>query len=119
MKMDSTNQYSPSVTITFKDLTNNYYNWIKVSADIYFPEKENDCQPKFVCHFQHKGSVYDYQATDLQSEEICSWKRYSAYFLTPEVRNYSDSLTVYVWHRCAKPVYLKNLLIQALEPKNK
>lgn len=119
MKMDGANMYSDGINIRYREITDKYYAWIKVSADFYFTDGGYDGMPSFVTHFKHKKEVYNYQNTDVKLEEIqpCSWKNFTVYYLTPEVRDINDTLSVYIWHRGTKPYYVKNMLIQALEPK--
>jgi hypothetical protein len=119
LKMDGGNIYSEGINIKYKDITGKYYAWVKASADFYFLDDSYDGMPVFVTHFTHQNGLYDYQTTDINTENIkpgC-WQTHTAYYLTPEVRNINDSLSVYIWHRGTKPFYVKNFLIQALEPK--
>jgi hypothetical protein len=120
LRMDSSNIYSDGINLKYKEITDKYYAWIKVSADFYFTDGGYDGLPSFVTHFKHNKLTYNYQTTDLKLEEIqpLCWKKYTAYYLTPEVRDINDTLSVYIWNRGTKTYYVKNLLIQALEPKD-
>jgi hypothetical protein len=54
---------------------------------------------------------------DKQNLKVGKWNKISAVYLTPEVRNPSDKLSVYFWLLGNKPFYVDDLSIDLFEPK--
>ncbi len=117
--LDSSCIYSPGLDMKYKNITGEYYAWIKASVEIFIPNTYNETLPALVVTFDHGGKVYKYATRDFKYEdgEKREWKKISLDYQTPEVRDVNDCLKVYVWHRGRKPVYVKNLKIEAYDPK--
>ncbi len=118
LAMDSTAQYSPGLYIKFKNITGEYYAWIKAHAEFLVPENYNEPLPLLVVTFIHDKKCYKYLTKELKSDNDTSgvWQKSFVDYLTPEVRDKEDTLQVYLWHRGKKPVYIKNLLVEAYDP---
>jgi hypothetical protein len=117
--LDSSCIYSPGLTMKYKNITGEYYAWIRGSVEIMFPLFYKEDFPLLVFTFNHKGKCYKYFTGDLRNDKsICDkWLKYSFDYQTPEVRDLNDDLKVYVWHRAKMPILVKNLLIESFEPK--
>lgn len=119
LKMDSTNMYSGGINLPYHKLTDCYYSWIKTTGEFYFNDFNKSTFSKVVCHFTHKGGVYDYQATEIIPDTLNNgWQKFCMYFLTPEVRSTNDTMSVYIWQRSKKPLFVRNFIIEVLEPKS-
>ena len=116
--MDRSFIYSPGLAMKYKNITEEYYAWVRVSVEVRYPKFYSDIWPVLVITFDHKGVSYKYFGSDLicKEEEKGEWKKLSFDYMTPEIRNKNDKLKVYVWQRGRKPFYLKNLVVQAFEP---
>ena len=116
--LDSTFIYSPGLTMKYKNITGEYYAWIRASIEVRYSKNYKDNWPVLVLTFEHNGGNYKYFAGDLfcNEDEKGDWKKISFDYMTPEVRSIEDPLKVYVWHRGKNPVLFKNLFIEAYEP---
>jgi hypothetical protein len=118
LELDSSFIYSPGLTMKYKNITGEYYAWIRASVEIKYPKTYKDTWPALVLTFEHKGGSYKYFAGDLVcgDNEKGDWKKISFDYMTPEVRNIEDPLKVYVWHKGKKPIFIKNLIVEAYDP---
>jgi hypothetical protein len=116
--LDSSFIYSPGLTMKYKNITGEYYAWIRASVEVSYPKDYHDTWPALVLTFEHKGRSYKYFAGDLvcSDNEKGEWKKISFDYMTPEVRSIEDPLKVYVWHRGKQPVLIKNLIVEAFDP---
>jgi hypothetical protein len=116
--LDSSFIYSPGLAMKYKDITGEYYAWIKASVEVKYEKSFKDICPALVFTFEHDGGNYKYFAGDLacSDSEKGRWKKISFDYQTPEVRDINDQLKVYVWHRGREPVYLRNLIIETYDP---
>jgi hypothetical protein len=115
-RMDSSMQFSPGYEASFRDLTNNYYAWIRASAWVYAPGEEQMQTMRLVVHFDHKGGIYKYRSARLSDErfdaEAGRWSKIHFDYLTPEVVSKKDRLKVYLWYEGNDPVYVDNLKVE-------
>lgn len=119
VRIDSNAVFSPSFARSYRQLTDREYAWVKVSAFVY-PTVDVKTDPvSLVITFMHKGFNYKYYTLDLEKQELKAgeWNKITANYMTPEVRNLNDKLTVYFWHRGKKPFYIDDLSIDLYEPK--
>ncbi len=123
LKMDSTIQFSPSYKIKFKDLTKNYYAWLRVSVWVYPVHNLSETSSSLIVSFQHNGENYKYRGVNLNSPGIKNtlkynqWNKISIDYLTPEVRRKSDNLIVYLWNQGKKDIYFDDLKIELFNKK--
>jgi len=124
LKMDSTLTYSPSYRISFDDLTQRYYAWIKVTVWVYPVHELDETPSAIVITFQHKRKNYQYRAQAFNNPEIKKnlklnrWNKVEMLYLTPEVRKKEDNLLIYIWNRGKKDIYFDDLKIEMMEPKD-
>ena len=118
LKMDSTLQFSPAFSIPFKDLTQSYYAWIRVSVWVYPVHALSETPCSLVVTFQHGKNPYKYRAYDLDKPansrklKLNQWNKITVDYLTPEVRQKSDKLVVYIWNRGKKNIYFDDLKVE-------
>nr|NQU93791.1 hypothetical protein [Bacteroidota bacterium] len=110
--------WSPSLDITFEDLTQHDHAWIRASVYAFIPEDYEDESPLLVVTFHHNGVVYKYRTLGIDPGNIRygEWNNISMDYLTPEVRVPADNLKVYVWHRGKSGVFIDDLKVDAWEP---
>ena len=119
IKLDSSKPFSPAYKKSFKFLTDKEYAWIKITAYI-FPNVEFKSSPaSLVITFLHKECNYKYFTIDFEKQnlKVKEWNKITAYYMTPEVRNLNDELSVYFWLRGNKTFYVDDLAIDLYEPK--
>ncbi|MEI6122345.1 MAG: hypothetical protein WCQ95_01835 [Bacteroidota bacterium] len=116
--MDSTYCFSPGAILKYKNITGEYYAWIRASVEYIFSKDYKEENPLLVITFEHKGGSYKYFAGELNSADSIktNWNKKEFDYQTPEVRDINDKLKVYIWHRGKKPIYIKNLVIEVFEP---
>ena len=119
-KLDSLVSFSPDFSYSYKDLTDNYYAWIKGQADIFIPEGYKGELPCLVITMDRKGKSYGYQTSCVSEDDIKYNQWFTIYldYLTPPVRNRNDRIKTYIWHRGKMPVYIDNFKIDLFVPKN-
>ena len=123
LKMDSTLRFTPAYQKAFKDITDNYYVWIRVSVWVYPVHDVSLTPASLIVSFQHKGKNYKYRGLDINRVDINEklkrneWNLISMDYLTPEVRSKKDELTVYLWNRGNLDIYFDDLTIEVFEEK--
>lgn len=106
-------------TAQVHEITDKYYFWIKVSAEIFIPEHYEGDSPGIVVHFEHKEGAYKYRHKVLKNENLKkgSWNELSMYYLSPEARSKKDRIKIYLWHPSPQKVRVKQLNALLLEPE--
>jgi hypothetical protein len=118
-QLDSLNIYSPAIEIPYSKLTKKDHAWIRVTVNVYPISEVATNTLSFVTHFLHNEFPYKYSAIDATRFKVKpnQWNKVSYYYLTPEVRNSSDALKVFVRNSGTGTVYLDNLKIDVYEEK--
>ena len=118
-QLDSLNIYSPAIEIPYSKLTKKDHAWIRVTVDVYPISEVATNTLSFVTHFLHNEFPYKYSPIDATKFKVKpnQWNKVSYYYLTPEVRNSSDALKVFVWNRGKGITYIDNLKIEVFEEK--
>jgi len=117
LRMDSSFIYSPGLQIKYKDITNKYYAWIRASVNVYPLTPLEQSEALLVVAFTHNGKNYKYRTASILNEkynvELNKWNKISIDYLTPEVRSKNDKLTVYIWYRGKKEIYIDDLVVES------
>ncbi len=116
--MDSSFCYSPGPIIKYKNITGEYYAWIRAKVEYKYSENYKDENALLIVTFDHKGGAYKYFAGEMNCKDSLKtiWVTKTFDYQTPEVRDVNDELKVYVWHRGKKAVYIKNIIVEVYEP---
>jgi hypothetical protein len=123
LKMDSTISFTPSYQKAFKEITRNYYAWIRVSVWVYPVHKLSNTPVSLVVSFQHNGKAHKYRSLNIENKDVIKkiklnqWNKISMDYLTPEVRSKNDELAVYLWNRGSLDIYFDDLMIEVYETK--
>jgi len=123
LRMDSTLHFTPSFQITYKNLTSKYYAWVKATVWVYPVHDLDETPAAIVMTFNHNGKYYHYKAKRFDSPDMKKqlkynrWNKVEMLYLTPEVRNKNDILSVYIWNRGKKDIYFDDFKIERFEPK--
>ena len=113
MFLDSMIRFSPSISESFRNLTEGDHAWIRIEANV-FPISDLTENPfSLVAHFNHNGKAYKYRAYDSEMMGIqpLKWSRVGFDYLSPEVRSTKDELNVYVWLRGNGDLLLDSLKV--------
>lgn len=121
LAMGEDRQFSPGIEISFEDITDHYYAWIKSEVDVFIPNEYEGEMPMLTVHFTHDGKAYKYRTVARPQDQVKKgqWQKLSMDYMTPEVRNSIDKLKVYIWQRGKGRIFIDNLKIEAYEPKNR
>ena len=116
--MDSSLSFSPGLTIKYKNITGEYYAWIRATVEYKYSKDYKEENSLLVITFDHKGGSYKYFTGSLSYSDSTKtiWNKTTFDYQTPEVRSVNDELKVYVWHRGKNRVYIKNLIVEAYDP---
>jgi hypothetical protein len=125
LKMDSNVNYAATFTIPYKEITDQYYAWIRTTLWVYPLKNVEKTKVMVVVSFQHKNKNYKYRAFWIGGEEedrmlvANQWNKVTFDYLTPEVRSEKDKLAIYLWNRGEEEIYFDDLLIEACEEESK
>ncbi|MFN5829939.1 MAG: hypothetical protein ACK46R_04230 [Bacteroidota bacterium] len=118
--MNETNEFLNAISSSYHAVTTADHFWIKVSADVFIPNDYSTSSPRIVVHFNHgKNGTYKYRNKWLAHDalKINTWNRIDYLYLTPEVRSVNDTFSVYLWHPDKEKVFIDNLTVSVLTPK--
>ncbi|MFA9391916.1 MAG: hypothetical protein ACERKD_19060 [Prolixibacteraceae bacterium] len=116
--MTSDQNYFPVIDEPYKQLSDQYYIWVKASIDIRFPDNFSGTLPCMVMHMARREGFYGYNATDIVPGKPGEWQHYEFEFLTPELRARSDRFKCYVWKRGEIGFDIDNFKVSKLELKS-
>lgn len=120
LKMDSAYPYTPAYSITYKEITQQEYAWIKVRAEVFIPKGNTETElPVIVINFNNKdGQSYKYRTSEGRQKDIQKdkWIKIEMDYMTPEARSENDKISIYLWHRGKQPVFIDDLVIEKYEP---
>jgi len=118
--MDPHSPFSPSLSISFRELTDKDHVRINAKAEIEIPKGYSGESPRIVATMEHNGESYKYADRGLTYEQLKNGGTFELKieYLTPEVRSPQDILKVYVWQYDTTAVYLRSFEIEALDPKD-
>ncbi len=109
--MDSTVKFTKAITIPFQKITDSYYAWLSIHAQITPLETINSKPLFLVIHFEHEGKSYKYCVEKLTNVEKGDTVTLSKDYLTPYPRSKSDILKTYIWNREGHEVLIHNLRV--------
>ena len=111
--------YTPSVEMSYEDITSKKHAWIRVSAYVYVEDSALNNPFSLVVQFTHKGYAYKYRTLDLPLENMVSnqWVYIEMEYLSPEVRNKTDLLKTFIWNRGDQNVLVDDLKVAVFEKK--
>lgn len=119
LRMDSTYNFSPEISLTYGSMTSKEYVWVFAEADVFIPEGYNEEMPLLVMTFDRKEGSYYYHSygVDTSIYKPGSWGKIEARLMTANVRDKNDKFKIYIWHRGKMPIYIDNLKADVFEPK--
>jgi hypothetical protein len=101
LKMNSDVQFSPGISIKFKDLNPGDSSWIRATGFVWFscPPSEAKCSLVATCN--HNGINYKYMFVPVENEPVKpgQWNRVCLDYQIPEAPDREDLLQVYFWYR--------------------
>ncbi len=118
--LDSTNIYSPTIEIPYKEITKKDHAWIKVSIKVFNEQAFTENPFSLIVQFNQKEYAFKYKNFDSENMNLIAkqWQTISFYYLTPEVRNKNNYLKTYVWYRGKTQIYIDDFQVEIYERKN-
>ena len=117
--LDSTNEFSPSFSEKYSNITNKEFMWFRVSVYIYplYPMKENPAS--IIINFDNKGRSMKYRGLDIESLnlELHKWNLVTFDYQSPEIISDNEKIQVYLWLRGKKKIYIDDLNVTGYIPK--
>ncbi|HZK08300.1 MAG TPA: hypothetical protein VFC92_08875 [Bacteroidales bacterium] len=121
IRLDSTYVYTPSITATFDEITDDYYAWIRAAVKFYPTEELSGHDLFLVVTFSYGGVAHKWRSmsTDrmLEPIKLNEWNTMTLDYLTPEARSRDEELSVYVWNPRNAKAYIDNLEVEVFERK--
>jgi hypothetical protein len=119
--MSPSQQFSPGCSVAYDSLTLKDHAWIRAGAWIYPISEMKEELPLIVVTFAHDEKYYKYRVGSFENRHLKvvpnQWNFLSIDYLTPEVRSKKDVLSVYLWFRGNKKVFVDDIKIDVLEPE--
>jgi hypothetical protein len=112
-------EYSPSTSIPFEYITNKDHAWIEIEAQIYLADTTQECNVMLTAAMTHKQKSYFWKGHEMKNEvdlKPHQWTPVKIYYLTPEIRNTRDKLSIYFWYRPGAELYVDKLIVRAYTP---
>ncbi|MDY0078690.1 MAG: hypothetical protein RBR87_15585, partial [Bacteroidales bacterium] len=113
-ELNKQHQFSPKFDIAYKDLNVKEYGILRINAKV-FPMTSADANPLvFTATFMHDGYAYSYfgKQLDEQMLRLNTWNEVVFYYLTPEVRKFSDLFRTTFWLKGEHPVYIDDFKVE-------
>ena len=121
LKLDSAYVYPSGFSEQFKNITDDYYAWIRASVMFYPTSEIAENELFLVITFNYKGKAHKWRnmSTGRMNEPIKlnAWNTMTFDYLTPEIRSKNEILQVYVWNPRNAKVYIDNLNVEVFEKK--
>lgn len=119
--LDQDERFSPALVVPFHDLTTVDHAWLRVSAWVYPITDVRESRPVLVTTFDHRGGNYKYRSVDLAELpdplRYRAWNEITLDYLTPEVRDPTDTLRVYAWLRGSGQMYVDDIRVVSYVPR--
>jgi hypothetical protein len=120
-RMDGNREFSPTLRKEFRDLSDNYYGWVRASVWVYPIADPMENEARLVIAFRHRGQNYKYKGFSMNADtvnlQLNQWNLITADYMTPELLSRSDELEVYVWYNGKENIWIDDLKIEFFDPK--
>ena len=108
---------SSAIEYPYHEITAQDHAWLRFTAYIYSTDDLVKNPFSMTVQFNHEGWIYKYRTLDSEKMnlQINQWNKISFDYLTPEVRNESDSLKAYLLNRGSGTVYIDDFQLDVFE----
>ncbi|MCI5058344.1 MAG: hypothetical protein MRY83_19690 [Flavobacteriales bacterium] len=109
-------EYSPALSIRYRDLTTKDHAWIKMESRIMIQDTSKECNVMLAASMSHRTKSYYWKGFDLKKEYDLipnQWIPITLYYLTPEIRSTRNRLTVHFWYRPGADMFIDETVITA------
>lgn len=115
------NPFSSAIDLVYSQhLAVKDYGLLRITALVYCQTPPDDNPTSLTATFMHKMFAYNYRNQRLTNAAtpLGHWVEAEMLYLIPEVRRPDDIFRFTVYHTGQMPVWVKNVKIELLEPKN-
>ena len=120
-RMDGNIEFSPTLRIEYRDITDNYYGWVRASVWVYPTADPKANEAKLIVSFRHKWDNYKYRNYSMNADtvhlKLNQWNLITQDYMTPELMSRKDKLEVYVWYQGQEDIWIDDLKIEFFDPK--
>lgn len=118
LRLDTTRVFHTVFEENYKDLLQSYFGIVRVSGEFWNEDTTSENSLEIIRTMVRKEGLYSYRSRELLlGRESRDWQTFTIDYVLPDVRSPNDRLKAYFWLRGKAPVYLKELKIEVLEPK--
>jgi hypothetical protein len=110
---------SYSLQVTYNEVTQKAYTWIKASVWVYAFYPVKDPEANFGIHMKHKGYIFKPTDHKLAKAEIKpkQWTKLEYFYLVPDdLRSKKDKICIFVLNKNDDPIVIDDLTIESYEP---
>jgi hypothetical protein len=118
-KLFDQEQFSPGINEKFRSLSKKDNTWIRASGYIYYTPDDAIKEAYLVITCNHANAPYKYKSLPLDKEgfQPGQWNKISVNYQMPFLMGQDDLLQVYFWYPGKKEIYVDDILIEILEPR--
>ncbi|MEN8223871.1 MAG: hypothetical protein ABFS05_00805 [Bacteroidota bacterium] len=120
-RMDGSVEFSPTLRKEYREISDNYYGWVRASVWVYPTADPESNHASLVMSFRHDWDNYKYRRYRMTADtvhlQLNQWNLITADYMTPELISRSDKLEVYVWYEGEEDIWIDDLKIEFFDPK--
>jgi hypothetical protein len=117
MRLGPGNQFSPGISIPYKELTKNDFAWIQACGYIYFTGKPEEVKVNLVVTCNQNGEAYKYRMIPLNKLNLLpnQWNHVCMDYMTPFLEHHDEPVQAYFWCYGDKEVLIDDIEIKLFE----
>jgi len=118
LRMDRGFEFSPGVTLPYREVSRADLVWIRASAWVWFSGRAEELATGLVITCNRRGKAFKYRILDLGKQSLApgTWNEVTMDYRTPYFEDKNETLQVYFWHRGDKELLIDDFEITLFEP---
>ncbi len=116
--MDRGFEFSPGVTLPYREVSSADLVWIRASAWVWFSGRPEELATGLVITSNRRGRAFKYRILDLERQNLTPdiWNEVSMDYRTPYFEDKNETVQAYFWHRSDKELLIDDFEITLFEP---
>jgi hypothetical protein len=101
-------------------LSDKYYSCVRVEGEVKNSSSFKDNPVELIRTIIHRWKAYGYNSMPLFAQDTshyAGWRSFTYDYVLPDIRKGTDQFRAYFWLRGDQPVYVRNLKVKVLEPR--